>query len=70
MRRQGQAEGVGFEPTVSVSRHSCFQDNRHRPLGEPSCVEQHYANGDPDVVLAEDRRGCAKPSATSAARLR
>jgi len=33
-------------------------------------VEQHYANGDPDVVLAEERRGWAKPSATRAARLR
>jgi hypothetical protein len=30
------AEGVGFEPTVTLSRHSGFQDRRHRPLGEPS----------------------------------
>ena len=30
------AEGVGFEPTMSVTTHSGFQDRRHRPLGEPS----------------------------------
>ena len=61
------AEGQGFEPWVSVSRHSCFQDNRHRPLGEPSRVQQPYASGEPDVVPATDRRGWAKPSATRAA---
>src|SRR3954451_16069022 len=30
------AEGVGFEPTMTLPRHSGFQDRRHRPLGEPS----------------------------------
>jgi hypothetical protein len=35
-----EAEGVGFEPTRSVTRPSGFQDRRHRPLGEPSCVHQ------------------------------
>jgi hypothetical protein len=30
------AEGVGFEPTMTVPSHSGFQDRRHRPLGEPS----------------------------------
>jgi hypothetical protein len=32
----GRAEGVGFEPTRSVTTPSGFQDRRHRPLGEPS----------------------------------
>lgn len=31
-----RAEGVGFEPTMTVTSHSGFQDRRHRPLGEPS----------------------------------
>jgi putative PIG3 family NAD(P)H quinone oxidoreductase len=30
------AEGVGFEPTETITRLSGFQDRRHRPLGEPS----------------------------------
>ncbi len=30
------AEGVGFEPTVTLARHNDFQDRRPRPLGEPS----------------------------------
>jgi hypothetical protein len=34
--RDHKAEGVGFEPTMSVTTHSGFQDRRHRPLGEPS----------------------------------
>ena len=34
--RPHKAEGVGFEPTMSVTTHSGFQDRRHRPLGEPS----------------------------------
>jgi hypothetical protein len=36
MALPGWAEGVGFEPTMSVTTHSGFQDRRHRPLGEPS----------------------------------
>src|SRR3954469_1922812 len=35
------AEGVGFEPTMSVTTHSGFQDRRHRPLGEPSMAPAH-----------------------------
>jgi hypothetical protein len=31
-----QAESVGFEPTVTITRHSGFQDRRPRPLGELS----------------------------------
>ena len=27
---------MGFEPTMTLPRHSGFQDRRHRPLGEPS----------------------------------
>ncbi len=30
------AEGVGFEPTMTVTSHSGFQDRRTRPLCEPS----------------------------------
>ena len=30
------AEGVGFEPTRTVTRPSGFQDRRTRPLCEPS----------------------------------
>ena len=33
---RGRAEGVGFEPTRSVTTPNGFQDHRHRPLGEPS----------------------------------
>lgn len=31
-----RAEGVGFEPTMTLPRHSGFQDRRTRPLCEPS----------------------------------
>jgi hypothetical protein len=31
-----KAEGVGFEPTMTVTRHTGFQDQRTRPLCEPS----------------------------------
>ncbi len=41
------AEGVGFEPTSRVTPTSNFQDCRHRPLGEPSCMGQPYASGKP-----------------------
>ncbi len=34
--RHHRAEGVGFEPTVTLARHNDFQDRRPRPLGEPS----------------------------------
>ncbi len=30
--RDHGAEGVGFEPTMSVTTHSGFQDTCHRPL--------------------------------------
>lgn len=30
------AEGVGFEPTKRIAPLTGFQDQRHRPLGEPS----------------------------------
>ena len=32
------AEGVGFEPTVPVSRNNGFQDRHHKPLGHPSVL--------------------------------
>lgn len=32
----GEAEGVGFEPTKNIAALTGFQDQRHRPLGEPS----------------------------------
>jgi SAM-dependent methyltransferase len=35
-----RAEGVGFEPTMSVTTHNGFQDRRHRPLGEPSWLRR------------------------------
>src|SRR6185437_6947144 len=47
-RRRSQAlraEGVGFEPTRSVTRPSNFQDCRHRPLGEPSSGTNSTAAG-------------------------
>jgi hypothetical protein len=31
-----QAEGEGFEPTMRLSPHTCFQDRRLKPLGHPS----------------------------------
>ena len=31
-----KAEGEGFEPTVKLSPHTCFQDRRLKPLGHPS----------------------------------
>ncbi len=31
-----QAEGEGFEPSVDLPTHSCFQDSRLSPLGHPS----------------------------------
>ena len=34
--RHHKAEGVGFEPTMTVTRHTGFQDQRTRPLCEPS----------------------------------
>jgi hypothetical protein len=34
--RRTWAEGVGFEPTMTVTRHTGFQDQRTRPLCEPS----------------------------------
>src|SRR6266536_500168 len=45
------AEGVGFEPTRTVTGPSGFQDRRHRPLGEPSRaantkVSQRTVSGD------------------------
>jgi hypothetical protein len=33
-----QAEGEGFEPTMKLSPHTCFQDRRLKPLGHPSAV--------------------------------
>jgi hypothetical protein len=30
------AEGVGFEPTVLLSKDNGFQDRHHKPLGHPS----------------------------------
>jgi hypothetical protein len=66
----GQAEGVGFEPTRSVTQPSGFQDRRHRPLGEPSCVDQPYASGAVRVIREIGLRGTAKPSPTVAARVR
>jgi hypothetical protein len=40
---QVRAEGVGFEPTMTVTSHSGFQDRRHRPLGEPSWRATRYS---------------------------
>ncbi len=34
------AEGVGFEPTVSVSRHTAFREQHLQPLGHPSVSHQ------------------------------
>jgi hypothetical protein len=51
------AEGVGFEPTRSVTRSSNFQDCRHRPLGEPSWMAQLYASGERCAALAAERPG-------------
>jgi hypothetical protein len=64
------AEGVGFEPTRSVTRSSNFQDCRHRPLGEPSWSAQLYASGERCAALATERPGRAKSSATRAASVR
>ena len=33
-----EAEGEGFEPTMRLSPHTCFQDRRLKPLGHPSVV--------------------------------
>lgn len=33
---RSKAEGVGFEPTITVTRNTGFQDQRTRPLCEPS----------------------------------
>ena len=46
------AEGVGFEPTVPVTRHNCFRDSPVQPLLHPSvsytinycCYLCKYAN--------------------------
>src|SRR5262249_55221374 len=62
-----RAEGVGFEPTSKVTPTSGFQDRRHRPLGEPSCVDQPYAKRNVGVVRETGLRGTAKPSPTRAA---
>ena len=35
-KENARAEGVGFEPTMTVTSHSGFQDRRTRPLCEPS----------------------------------
>ena len=35
-KRKRGAEGVGFEPTKRIAPLTGFQDQRHRPLGEPS----------------------------------
>jgi hypothetical protein len=42
-----KAEGVGFEPTRTRQRPNGFQDHRHRPLGEPSCVANSTRAGPP-----------------------
>src|SRR3954447_17337005 len=42
--RDHTAEGVGFEPTMTLPRHSGFQDRRHRPLGEPSRPPRYGAD--------------------------
>jgi hypothetical protein len=39
------AEGVGFEPTVTLARHNDFQDRRPRPLGEPSADNDSGVTG-------------------------
>ncbi len=69
-RGNPRAEGVGFEPTRSVTRSSNFQDCRHRPLGEPSWLAQLYASGERCAALAAERPGRAKASATRAASVR
>ena len=62
LSRDHKAEGVGFEPTMSVTTHSGFQDRRHRPLGEPSRVPNLTPPGSltvPDAPGYAARRGAA-----------
>ena len=39
------AEGVGFEPTVPVTRDSGFQDRHLKPLGHPSPASDYTVFG-------------------------
>ena len=71
-RSRWSAEGVGFEPTRTLTRSSGFQDRRHRPLGEPSrapTLRRRPARrpGCAGAVRCKARRGHAKPSPTVAA---
>ena len=68
--RHHKAEGVGFEPTMTVTRHTGFQDQRTRPLCEPSRRTVGEPSGLPIVedsapgrrggrdLAAEGRNGC------------
>src|SRR5205823_6828899 len=63
--RGTSAEGVGFEPTMTLPRHSGFQDRRHRPLGEPSWYDEVTAN--PQVNgHVQECHGCGRRPPTSA----
>ncbi len=57
----GEAEGVGFEPTMRITPHSGFQDRRHRPLGEPSYLALRQTSElilqDPIIARPPPRRG-------------
>ncbi len=39
---RSSAEGVGFEPTVTLIGHNGFRDRPIRPLWHPSLITKHY----------------------------
>jgi hypothetical protein len=49
VKRSEFAEGVGFEPTRTVTRPSGFQDRRTRPLCEPSWPKEASKYGTSEV---------------------
>jgi hypothetical protein len=54
------AEGVGFEPTKRITPLTGFQDQRHRPLGDPSRTPVQFAMRPRTVGGQAGRRPTAK----------